>query len=466
MVEGSHRSGWQFSRLHVVLSGSLLTRVVGRGLLLGAHLLVPKLMSLPDYGSYAYTLSWTLLLSLLSIFGGDLLLLRFIAVYSHQLDWARLAGVYSRTVRQSLAVSIASGAVGVGASVLADGRGLPSPLVTGVAALLLPVTVLTGLQEAAIRGLGYPLLSQLGSMWVRPSVFLALAAGLSLYRGQKLTPADVLLAYLGSSAVTAAVVGGILHKVWPREARHIATIEEPRNWTRISATLAAASAGNSITMQVDVLIVGVMCAISDVGLYNIAARLATLTSFFFSIVDNAVASEIAKLHTAGKREELQALLTRSSRVLLGTTFLLGSVLFVSADWILPFFGPAFAASATPLRILILGWIALAATGPIGFLMSMTGHQRVQAVLVASTGCLAVILNIGLIMVWGMAGAAIATSVALVTCNILQARYAFRTLHLSTSPFRVVKPAIPSTIPGTASPQVHLELGLRPDKRAA
>ena len=219
-------------------------------------------------------------------------------------------------------------------------------------------------------------------------------------------------------------------------------------------------------MQVDVLIVGVMCAISDVGLYNIAARLATLTSFFFSIVDNAVASEIAKLHTAGKREELQALLTRSSRVLLGTTFLLGSVLFVSADWILPFFGPAFAASATPLRILILGWIALAATGPIGFLMSMTGHQRVQAVLVASTGCLAVILNIGLIMVWGMAGAAIATSVALVTCNILQARYAFRTLHLSTSPFRVVKPAIPSTIPGTASPQVHLELGLRPDKRAA
>ena len=77
------------------------------------------------------------------------------------------------------------------------------------------------------------------------------------------------------------------------------------------------------------------------------------------------------------------------------------------------FGPGFDAGYPFLFVLVAGVLARAAVGPAESLLTMSGNQNICALVYAATLAINVVLNMVLIPVLGLWGAAVATAIAMV-----------------------------------------------------
>lgn len=81
------------------------------------------------------------------------------------------------------------------------------------------------------------------------------------------------------------------------------------------------------------------------------------------------------------------------------------------------FGPEFASAGPALRIMAIGQLLNVATGPVGIMMVMAGHERIQFLLALSSAVVLVLLGLLLIPRLGLEGAAIAYAGAFAVRNI-------------------------------------------------
>jgi O-antigen/teichoic acid export membrane protein len=81
-------------------------------------------------------------------------------------------------------------------------------------------------------------------------------------------------------------------------------------------------------------------------------------------------------------------------------------------------GPAFSDAYVPMAIIAVGQLLGVTAGPVGVLLAMTGHEVSVARVLALTALVSVVLTVLLAKLFGVAGAAVATSVSLVLARSL------------------------------------------------
>jgi O-antigen/teichoic acid export membrane protein len=99
----------------------------------------------------------------------------------------------------------------------------------------------------------------------------------------------------------------------------------------------------------------------------------------------------------------------ASPILLAFIFLPGLVLTI--------FGSEFRDGSSALTILALGQFVNVATGSVGYILIMTGHERTERNIAASFVLINAILNFILIPRLGIEGAALATATSLALRNL-------------------------------------------------
>jgi O-antigen/teichoic acid export membrane protein len=106
------------------------------------------------------------------------------------------------------------------------------------------------------------------------------------------------------------------------------------------------------------------------------------------------------------------------------------VLFVLADPLLAWFGAGYDAGVPALRILLISQVLAASAGSQLYVMTMTGHERNAAVLLACCAAVNAGASAVLVGMFGLTGAAIGTAVSLVVWNLAMALFLWRRLNLS------------------------------------
>jgi O-antigen/teichoic acid export membrane protein len=122
---------------------------------------------------------------------------------------------------------------------------------------------------------------------------------------------------------------------------------------------------------------------------------------------------------------------------------LALVLIVFHEPLLGLFGSAFAATAIPFAILIVGQVFNVAMGPAGTVLLMTGHERQAARCFGIGAATNVVLACILVPVWGLAGGAVSATISLcVAAGLLtwsvHARLSVQALGLARPRARVVR----------------------------
>lgn len=166
------------------------------------------------------------------------------------------------------------------------------------------------------------------------------------------------------------------------------------------------------------LVVGAWCDIADVATFNVALRLAMLISIVVMSVNSISFPTFASLHRQNRTDELR----RNALIASWLTLAMGLplALFVVAfpEWLLGFFGAEFQDGTTVLRVLAIGQIANVASGSVGGLLVMTGHQKASLKISIGTAIGMITLTLILVPWLGILGAGIASALSVSSQMIL------------------------------------------------
>ncbi len=248
------------------------------------------------------------------------------------------------------------------------------------------------------------------------------------------------------SLITTLVSAGLCLSFFQRKlSSFTGTSTEPREyrvreWLGFAVPNFMSSITDMVLESVDTLLLA-FYAISSVGLgrYAAANKLSIFISMPLFSFNGMFAPTIAELYSKGEKQKLAIMfkivtkwtIIFSLPIFLVTTLFSKSLLGISGD---DFVG------AWPLLVaLSIGSFINAATGSVGYMLLMTGHQKLSFI----NSLVAVVVNLvlGIILTprYGAMGTAVATGVALAVVNLMRLLQVWLLLKIHPYQWDVLKP---------------------------
>ena len=167
----------------------------------------------------------------------------------------------------------------------------------------------------------------------------------------------------------------------------------------------------------DKLLLGIYVSEDNVGIYEISAKLAFLIGFNLEALNSILSPKISRAYAKGEIERMQADIGFTVRLSTGISILtlLGLILF--SDLLLSFFGPEFARGKPVILIVCIGQMFNVLCGPVANIMQMTGYQSLLSRVIVIALIVNIGLNIWLIPIYGIIGAAWATTITYTFWNL-------------------------------------------------
>ncbi len=183
-------------------------------------------------------------------------------------------------------------------------------------------------------------------------------------------------------------------------------------WFKVSLPLLMLEGFTLMMTNLDILLLNMFVAPNEIALYFAAARTISLVAFVHFAITAVAMPRFTALAVEGDGPGIRKMLAET-RVWTWWPSLAGVAgLLILGKPLLWMFGPDFTASYPVMLTLAGGLLAMAAAGPVQGLLVVTGHQNMTAVVLAATVVVNGGLNLALIPVWGLVGAAAATSLSL------------------------------------------------------
>jgi O-antigen/teichoic acid export membrane protein len=375
----------------------------------------------PDgYGVYAYVFALITLLSVPAEFGLPNLVVRETAKALAKQEWGAIQGIWRWAGKVTAILTIIM-VLGAGVAVLIWGdRFSREQLVTLFWGLgLVPLVALGGLRGAALRGLNKVIQGQLPEQALLPGFFILLILGTAFVFSVNLTPSMVMSLQVLAAALAFVIGAWLLWRAMPLEVRGVRPVYNSRRWLASTLPLAFTSGMQLINMRTSIIILGIFTSSANVGIYRVADQMSLLVSVSLQAMNMVVAPQFARLHAVGDKTRLQQLAVTSARVVIALTLPVVVIFLIFGKPLLQLvFGAEFVPSYGPLSILALGQLVNSITGSVGILLNMTGFEQdtARGVAVAAVGN--IVLNLILIPLWGINGAALSSAITLTLWNVL------------------------------------------------
>lgn len=417
--------------------GSLSANIAGTGLAFLVVVVLARTLGPDGYGVYAFVIALIQLLGIPALLGLPQLMVRETARAEARGEWGRMRGLWrwSTGAVALFSLVIASSAALV-LAVLGDRVDETRAVSLLVGLLLIPLLALGNLRGAALRGLRRVVLGLLPEHVLRPGLLVLFVVSAIIFGPVQSTPIAAVALHILAAAIAFAVGALLLYR-----ARPVALIArpepvyQPRQWLAAAVPLAFIVGLQIINQNTDILMLGLLRQDVEVGVYRVAAQLALAVGIVFTAVNLVVAPYIVRLHAQGDHQRLQLVATRSARVALTFAFPAVAVLTIFGREVIGLlFGEAYTVGGLTLVILSWGQLVKAVTGCVATLLNMVGLERETLRGLAIAAIVNITLNLLLIPSFGIEGAAVASTVALITWNVLLWRAASCHLGINSSAF--------------------------------
>jgi len=238
------------------------------------------------------------------------------------------------------------------------------------------------------------------------------------------------LAYTGAYAVVAVLLTGYLAAIGElhlRPTRAALRIKPLREMLGFGGFMLLSNISGTVLLNVDTLLVGTKLSLAAAGIYLIATNVSTALVLPFRALSKTAFSLIAEYWKEGDLGKMADFYRRSTRI----NTLLGCYLALGIGLNLPFiYGlihrPEYAVGTTAVLLLLAGRLVDGITGVNGIIVATSPRYRFDLVFNASLAAAVVGLNWVLIPRYGLAGAAGAYCVALVSINAARTWFVWRT----------------------------------------
>jgi O-antigen/teichoic acid export membrane protein len=409
---------------------ALAVYIVGAGLTCVAQLVTARIIGPDSYGVYAYVLAWITLLAYFSTLGFHVSLLRFVPAYQVREEWALVRGVIQYSQRSAAATAMTIVLIGVCGIVALHGSLRPELALTfllGIAAV--PFLALHFIGAAVVRAFGGIVTALAPERIVRDGLLLAIVVAVFWGNLYRLDATLAMGATLLSSIAMLALVRFFLRQLRPPALDHAKPMYTAGDWWRPTLPLTVIMIADNLMSRSAVIALGLVGNTRDAGIFALAFNMAILISLPRMAVATAFAPTVSALFAGGDRAGLQSLSAKAACLSLLGSACVAIPLLLLARPLLAWFGHDFVAGAPIVTILILGQVFAAACGPQQHLITMTGHERAGAAILAVCAASSFAGCIFMIHWFGLTGAAFANTVTLIGWNVAMGLFIQRGLRL-------------------------------------
>lgn len=168
----------------------------------------------------------------------------------------------------------------------------------------------------------------------------------------------------------------------------------------------------------DIFMLGSMVSEKEVGIYNLAYKLASLAMLVIISMNVVLAPKIAQLYKTNNSKELHSVITKSTRLVIFLTVPIVLVLIIFSNSILSVFGDGFTQGKTALIIISIGVLINVLTGNVDQILNMTNNQKVLKNITIFGFLINLILNYLLIPIYGINGSAMASLITNTVFNLV------------------------------------------------
>jgi O-antigen/teichoic acid export membrane protein len=367
-----------------------------------SQVLLARWMGDFEYGVFVAVWVGAVILGGLACLGFQTAILRFVPEYS--VLGSRIQGFVVATVFAAI------GATGL----YAFGDHLSSyyliPLYLG--AITLPMLAIGEIHDGMSRAFNWADLSLWPTFIVRP-ILIILFMWFAVQYGAVPNAVTAMGAVIAATYLTS--IGQLvwldrrIRRVVPAGPRHY----QPRTWAAIALPIFIVEGFFNLLTNVDIIIVGHFMEPDQVAIYFAAAKTMALVHFIYFSVRAGGAQRFAQYYASGDKVRLEAFLRDTLHWTFWPSLAMVLMLFIVGRQLLLLFGPSFGSGYPLLYILSIGILFRASIGPAETLLIMAGQQGVCAAVYTATFVLSVILNFALIPLFGLPGAAAATTLALI-----------------------------------------------------
>jgi O-antigen/teichoic acid export membrane protein len=381
------------------------------------RILIVRSISRADYGIFSLGLVLFSMAGTLSQGGFSLSVPRFLGYYRGKEDEERIRGVIRSAFEVELLLAgVLAVGIFLGAGYIENFyqmEGLET--IVKIFALGIPVFNLIHIITNIFRGFDR----------VKPTLYLSnvLMVGLRflfLLVVVMVQPSllHILIAYIAALAVTGLFTVGYFHQNTP-----VALTGKAANMQKTLFLFSLPLFGTVFLAQfmkwTDVLMLGYFTSADTVGLYNGAVPLCVLVPIFLNSAGFIFVPVLSVLFSQGHLSEMKKTYSILTKWTFSCTLPLFLVIFIFSRVILTFlFGPEYEGASTALRILSAGYMFHVSMGPIGQNLVIFGRPKLIMINNSAGFLINIVLNLVLIPVYGIDGAAAATAVTYVALNIL------------------------------------------------
>lgn len=213
-----------------------------------------------------------------------------------------------------------------------------------------------------------------------------------------------------------------------------ATLKSNQNtWVFIKESLPMMLSSSILVLMswMDTFMMGIYENETEVGIYNVAVKVTTLSVFSLQAINSILAPKIAKSYAENEAVTYKKLIRFSTKINFFITLVVVGLIVILSPYLLGLFGDGFEAGIGVLVILCIGQLVNSLSGSVGVVMQMIGEQKMYQYFIVSALVINLILTLILTPIYGGIGAATATVISMVFWNITGAFYLKRKKQIQT-----------------------------------
>ncbi|NOR54701.1 MAG: oligosaccharide flippase family protein [Sulfurovum sp.] len=420
--------------LKEILTGSAVTFVLKMsGMLLGyvVLLIISRQYGAEGIGVYNLTLIVMTFVAMMSTMGMNVSILRYVGQFNKSCEEYKLKLLYRYAVELVVPFSLLL-AVGLYffAGVIADNV-FHNPVYKPAleyAAIIVPFMALQDISIEFIRGLKQLKVSEFLRSVNRPVINITLLLIIGLFIVDELLPLYTLgLGIIISALFAVFFIVKKLQKIVPESKIEFSKKE----LITTSFPMMIISVASFVMGNISLFMLEAFSTTKEVGIFSVALQIATLISLVLVVVNTISAPKFSELYWSKKSHELQKVISHATRLIFFSSLFMSIFIVIFSKSILSMFGDEFIIGSTALIYLMFGQLINSATGSVGILLNMTGHQKELQVIILITVIITIVLNIVFVPIYGMNGAAVITMLGTIILNVASAIFAKRKLMLTT-----------------------------------
>lgn len=439
---------------------------VGRVLGFVTQAAISQLFGLATFGFYTSGVAAVNLGQIVSRFGMENGVVRYVAHHRARGDTPRVRGTIIQAIFFSLVASLVFSAVMFfGAPVMAE-RFYDAPIMQTVLrafAVTLPFFTFMMMVLWATQGFQTVTYASYVQQMIRPALYLLLLPLFYLVGAGLL---GVIAAYGISMLLGSVIAVYFLRKLFtPLFDRKVRPRFETKDLFSVSIPMSITTGAQYLNTWSAVWVIGFFAAGAPVGIFTAAARTATLSTIVRFAFSGIFSPIISSLHARGDRESLGTLYKDISRwIFTGAFAIFLVILLLARDVLVLGFGADAATGVPALIIVAFAQLFSSSVGPTPRMLAMTDNQNVAMV---ATGAASLIgLAVSVLLIWAaptpeqkIMGAAIGMSSAIVTENTATLLAVRRRLGFWPYNFTWLKPLVAGLIAAAVAFVLGLVLSL-------